>query len=111
MSMSPSFFEKLVVDLLVAMGYGGDMEDAATVTQQTNDGGVDGIIKEDALGLDNIYIQAKRWNDKKKVGVHEIRDFGSALDEAKASKGVFIMVHPTNRVILSLCKLKSLNLK
>lgn len=88
MKMSPSFFEKLVVDLLVAMGYGGDFENAATVTQQSRDGGIDGVIKEDTLGLDKIYIQAKRWATV--VGVHQIRDFGSALDEVKASKGIFI---------------------
>jgi restriction system protein len=85
---TPAFFEKIVVNLLVAMGYGGDLEDAATVTQPTRDGGIDGVIKEDPLGLDKIYVQAKRWSGM--VGVHEIRDFGSALDEVKASKGVII---------------------
>lgn len=88
MSLSPSFFETLVVDLLVAMGYGGDFKDAAEVTQQSKDGGVDGIIKEDKLGLDKIYIQAKRWNNS--VGVQTIQQFAGALDGVKASKGVFI---------------------
>ena len=64
----PKFFEKLVVDLLVAMGYGGDFEDAAKVTQFSNDGGIDGIIKEDALGLDKVYLQAKRWKETNVVG-------------------------------------------
>lgn len=87
-NMSPSFFESLVVDLLVAMGYGGDFMDAAEVTQQSKDGGVDGIIKEDKLGLDKIYIQAKRWTTV--VGKPIIQQFAGALDGVKASKGVFI---------------------
>lgn len=60
-SASPAFFEKMVVDLLVAMGYGGDLQGNAEATSYSNDGGIDGIIKEDRLGLDTIYIQAKRW--------------------------------------------------
>ena len=88
MNLSPSFFEKLVVDLLVAMGYGGDFEDAAKVTKKSKDGGVDGIIKEDKLGLDKIYIQAKRWTNV--VGKPVIQQFAGALDGVKASKGVFI---------------------
>lgn len=88
MNLSPSFFEKLVVDLLVAMGYGGDFEDAAKVTKKSKDGGVDGIIKEDKLGLDKIYIQAKRWANV--VGEPIIQQFAGALDGKKASKGVFI---------------------
>ena len=87
-NLSPTFFEKLVVDLLVAMGYGGDYQDAAEVTQQSKDGGVDGIIKEDKLGLDKIYIQAKRWMNV--VGKPIIQQFAGALDGVKASKGVFI---------------------
>lgn len=87
-NLSPTFFEKLVVDLLVAMGYGGDYQDAAEVTQQSKDGGVDGIIKEDKLGLDKIYIQAKRWMNV--VGKPVIQQFAGALDGVKASKGVFI---------------------
>lgn len=59
---SPKFFERLVVDLLVAMGYGGSREDAGSTVGQSGDGGIDGIIKEDKLGLDNIYVQAKRWD-------------------------------------------------
>lgn len=88
MNLSPSFFEKLVVDLLVAMGYGGDFEDAAKVTKKSKDGGVDGIIKEDKLGLDKIYIQAKRWANV--VGEPIIQQFAGALDGKRASKGVFI---------------------
>ena len=88
MNLSPKFFEKLVVDLLVSMGYGGDYKDAAEVTQANKDGGVDGIIKEDKLGLDKIYIQAKRWAGV--VGKPIVQQFAGALDEVKASKGVFI---------------------
>ena len=88
MSMSANFFEKLVVDLLVSMGYGGNYEDAAQVTQTSRDGGVDGVIKEDKLGLDKIYVQAKRWS--KNVGAPIIQQFSGALDGVRASKGVFI---------------------
>lgn len=86
----PKFFEKLVVDLLVAMGYGGDFEDAAKVTQFSNDGGIDGIIKEDALGLDKVYIQAKRWKETSIVGAPDIHKFMGALMSIGASKGVYI---------------------
>ena len=86
----PKFFEKLVVDLLVAMGYGGDFEDAAKVTQFSNDGGIDGIIKEDALGLDKVYLQAKRWKETNIVGAPDIHKFLGALTSIGASKGVFI---------------------
>ena len=87
-SQSPSFFEQLVIDLLVKMGYGGNREDAAAVTKMSHDGGIDGIIKEDRLGLDMIYIQAKRWEDT--VQKPEIHKFSGALKEKGASKGIFI---------------------
>lgn len=86
---SPQFFENLVVQLLVKMGYGGDFEDAAHVTQLSKDGGIDGIIKEDALGLDKIYIQAKRWNDRK-VNGPDIQQFLGALLNVGAHKGIYI---------------------
>lgn len=89
LDMSPSFFEKLVVELLVKMGYGGSFEDAASVTQYSHDEGIDGLIKEDKLGLDTIYIQAKRW-DKGTVGRKEIQAFVGAINMKHASKGVFI---------------------
>lgn len=85
---TPQFFEKLVVDLLKGMGYGGGNDDYGLVTQYSKDGGIDGIIKEDKLGLDNIYIQAKRWTVP--VGSREIQQFIGVLDGKKASKGVFI---------------------
>ncbi len=85
---SPSFFEKLVVDLLVAMGYGGSRKDAGQAIGRSGDDGIDGIIKEDRLGLDAIYIQAKRW--KATVGRPEVQSFAGSLEGQRARKGVFI---------------------
>ena len=85
---NPAFFEKLVVDLLLAMGYGGFDTANGEVTKYSGDGGIDGIIKEDKLGLDKIYIQAKRWENS--VPVSAIRDFAGSLLSKKARKGVFI---------------------
>jgi restriction system protein len=85
---SPSFFERLVVDLLLKMGYGGTKQDAGQAIGKSGDGGIDGIIKEDKLGLDIIYIQAKRWENS--VPVKELRDFVGALSYKKAKKGIFI---------------------
>lgn len=87
---SPTFFEQLVVDLLVEMGYGGSRDDAASVIGRSGDGGIDGIIKEDKLGLDSIYIQAKRWKEGATVGRPDIQQFAGALQGQKARKGVFI---------------------
>lgn len=86
---SPAYFEKLVVELLVRMGYGGSIKDAGRATRLTNDEGIDGIIKEDKLGLDFIYIQAKRW-DNQSVGRPDIQSFVGALDGQRANKGIFI---------------------
>lgn len=88
MEQTPSFFEHLVVDLMVKMGYGGTSSDAAQVTQITNDEGIDGIIYEDKLGLDKIYLQAKRWTNP--VGRPVIQQFAGALVGQNATKGVFI---------------------
>lgn len=85
---SPRFFEQLVVELLLKMGYGGSLKDAGKAIGQSGDGGIDGIIKEDKLGLDIIYIQAKRWENV--VGSKEIRNFVGSLVGQKANKGVFI---------------------
>ena len=85
---SPGFFEQFVLDLLVKMGYGGSREDAAQVVGKSGDEGIDGIIKEDRLGLDVIYIQAKRW--KNTVGSPEIQGFIGALQLKGAHKGIFI---------------------
>ena len=86
--MKPKAFEQLVVDVLVAMGYGGSQLDAAQVVGKSGDGGIDGVIKEDRLGLDMIYVQAKRHTND--VGPGAIREFVGSLGEHKATKGVFI---------------------
>ncbi|KAA0889880.1 restriction endonuclease [Oryzomonas rubra] len=86
---TPQFFERLVIQLLVRMGYGGSLKDAGQAVGKTGDGGIDGVIREDKLGLDNIYIQAKRWTDKT-VGSPDIDQFAGALSKKKASKGIFI---------------------
>lgn len=85
---SPRFFEKLVVDLLVAMGYGGSRKDAGQAIGRSGDDGIDGIIKEDRLGLDAVYIQAKRW--KATVGRPDVQSFAGSLEGHRARKGVFI---------------------
>jgi restriction system protein len=87
-SCSPAFFERLVVELLLAMGYGGSRAEAGRAIGQSGDGGIDGIIDEDKLGLDSIYIQAKRWEGT--VGRPEIQKFVGALQGNRANKGVFI---------------------
>lgn len=84
---SPTFFEYLVVELLVKMGYGGSRKGAGERIGQSGDGGIDGIIKEDRLGLDTIFIQAKRWQGS--VGRPEIQKFVGALQGQRARKGVF----------------------
>jgi len=86
---SPSFFERIVVELLVKMGYGGSRADAGRAIGRTGDGGIDGIIKEDKLGLDVVYIQAKRW-DNNPVGRPDVMQFAGALQAQKATKGILI---------------------
>jgi restriction system protein len=86
---SPSFFERVVVELLVKMGYGGSRADAGKAIGKTGDGGIDGIIKEDKLGLDVVYIQAKRWENNP-VGRPDVMQFAGALQAQKANKGIFI---------------------
>lgn len=85
-----AFFERLVVKLLVAMGYGGETVGSAAAIGRSGDGGLDGVIDQDALGLDRVYIQAKRFEPGKAVGPNAIRAFFGSLDIAKAAKGVFI---------------------
>lgn len=85
---APDFFERLVVELLLKMGYGGSRQDAGRAIGRSGDGGIDGIINEDRLGLDSIYLQAKRWENP--VGRPEIQKFAGALAEHRAKKGVFI---------------------
>ena len=85
---SPEFFERLVIDVLVKMGYGGSRKEAGQAIGKSGDEGIDGIIKEDKLGLDIIYIQAKRWQAT--VGRPEIQKFAGALLGQQAKKGIFI---------------------
>ena len=90
LDLSPASFEKLVVELLVKMGYGGSITDAGKALGKSGDEGIDGIIKEDKLGLDTIYIQAKRWKNGNVVGRPEIQKFVGALAGQGAKKGIFI---------------------
>lgn len=90
LSSTPGFFEKLVVELLVKMGYGGSQRDAAKAVGQSGDEGIDGIIDEDRLGLDNIYVQAKKWNRSTTIGRPEIQKFVGALQGKRSKKGIFI---------------------
>jgi restriction system protein len=87
-NMPPAFFERLVVELLVKMGYGGTLDDAGQAVGKSGDGGIDGIIKEDRLGLDLIHIQAKRWQNT--VGRPDIQGFAGSLEGARSKKGIFI---------------------
>lgn len=90
MEHSPQFFEKLVVELLLKMGYGGAFEESGITVGQSGDEGIDGIIREDKLGFSNIYIQAKRWNTDAAVGRPEVQKFVGALAGQGAQKGLFI---------------------
>jgi restriction system protein len=90
LAASPAFFEQVVVNLVTAMGYGGSVADAGQALGQSGDGGVDGVINEDALGLDRIYVQAKRYKEDNVVGPGAVRDFFGALDQFKAGKGLFV---------------------
>ncbi|MFG1294438.1 restriction endonuclease [Xanthobacter variabilis] len=87
---SPAFFEQLIVDLLVAMGYGGSHKDAAAQLGRSGDGGVDGIVNEDRLGLDRIYVQAKRYAPSNPVGRPDVNGFVGSLVGLGATKGVFV---------------------
>jgi restriction system protein len=86
----PDFFERLVIALLLAMGYGGTDFQAGKVLGKSGDGGVDGVIAQDPLGLDRVYVQAKRYASEVVVGPSQIRDFFGSLDDFKASKGLFV---------------------
>jgi restriction system protein len=109
---TPGFFERVIVDLLVKMGYGGSRPDAATQLGGSGDGGVDGVINEDRLGLDRVYIQAKRYSDGNVVGRPEVQKFIGSLVGMGATKGVFVTTskfsgeaaeyarHLTQRVVL-----------
>lgn len=94
-SCSPRFFERLVIDLLLAMGYGRDRAGAGRAIGQTGDGGIDGIIEEDKLGLEVLYVQAKRW--ERTVGRPDVQAFAGSLDGRRARKGVFITTSAFSR--------------
>ena len=87
---SPAFFEKLIIELLLAMGYGGTSEEAGRALGQSGDDGVDGVIDQDPLGVDQIFVQAKRYAEGNNVGAGAIRDFFGALSLKKAQKGIFV---------------------
>jgi len=94
---SPAFFEGLIIKLLLSMGYGGAVEEAGKVLGRSGDDGVDGVIDQDALGLDRIYVQAKRYADANVVGPAAIRDFFGSLDRHKATKGLFVTTSSFSR--------------
>ena len=98
----PDFFERLVVDVLITIGYGGSRKEAGQAMGKTGDGGIDGIIKEDKLGLDIIFIQAKRWENT--VGRPEIQKFAGALQGQRARKGIFITTSNFSKEALSYVK-------
>jgi len=89
-NVTPAFFEQLLIELLLAMGYGGTGEGAAHALGKTGDNGIDGVIDQDPLGVDQIYIQAKRYAQGNNIGAGDIRDFFGALNLKKAQKGIFI---------------------
>jgi restriction system protein len=99
---TPAFFEKLVVELLVAMGYGGSMEDAGKAVGRTGDEGIDGIIKEDKLGLEFVYVQAKNWEGT--VGRPTVQAFAGSLEGRRARKGVLITTSEFSREALEYVK-------
>jgi len=90
LSCSPEFFEKLIIDLMIGMGYGGSLKEAAEHVGKANDGGVDGVINEDQLGLDRIYLQAKRYAKGNTVGRQALQGFAGSLLGRGANKGVFV---------------------
>ncbi len=89
-SSTPDFFEQVILDLLISMGYGGARKDASQRLGKTGDGGIDGVIKEDALGLDVVYVQAKRYKENNAVPAAHVRDFIGSLAIKQANKGVFV---------------------
>ena len=89
-SAAPAFLEQVVVDLLLSMGYGGGDADRGRVTGRAGDGGIDGTIREDALGLDEVYVQAKKYAEGSAVGEGDLRNFSGAIDAAGTTKGVFV---------------------
>ena len=87
---APAFLERVIIDLLIGMGYGGGNATMGQVTGRSGDGGIDGTIREDALGLDEVYVQAKRYAEGKAVGESDLRNFAGAIDATGTTKGVFV---------------------
>lgn len=104
LEQSPTFFERVIVDLLVSMGYGGSHENAAMRLGKSGDGGIDGIIDEDRLGLDRIYVQAKRYASHVSVGRPEIQGFVGSLVGLGASKGVFVTTSSFSKLAIDYAK-------
>lgn len=110
MEKDPYYFERLVMDVLTKMGYGNQKENSAIITPKTNDGGIDGIINQDRLGLDKIYVQAKRWKSKKKVPKKEVQSFAGALAEKKSKSGIFITTSEFSKQAKNVAKNLSIRL-
>ena len=87
---APAFLERAVVDLMIAMGYGGGDAAMGRVIERSGDGGINGTIREDALGLDEVYVQAKKYGEGNTVGGDDVRNFAGAIDAAGTTKGVFV---------------------
>ncbi len=103
-AQGPEFFEQLVIDVLLAMGYGGRRRDLAARLGRTGDGGVDGVIAQDELGLDLIYLQAKRLRPSTTVPVGDVRDFAGSLDAHHAVKGIFVTTCRFSEPAVSFCE-------
>jgi restriction system protein len=103
-AQEPAFFEDLVIDVLLAMGYGGRRRDLARRLGRSGDGGVDGLIAMDELGLDLIYLQAKRLKPGHVVPVTDLRDFAGSLDAHNASKGIFVTTSHYSPAGISFCQ-------
>ncbi len=104
MEATPAFFERVIVDLLLAMGYGGSRADAGEQLGGTGDGGVDGVIREDQLGLDRVYLQAKRYQPGKTVGSETVQGFIGALVNKSAQKGVLITTSSFSKAAIDAAK-------
>ncbi|MBI2717375.1 MAG: restriction endonuclease [Rhizobiales bacterium] len=100
----PAFFEGLVIDVLLAMGYGGRRRDLARKLGRSGDGGVDGVIAMDELGLDLVYLQAKRLKPGSVVPISEVRDFAGSLDAYHAGKGIFVATSHFSPAAVSFCR-------
>jgi restriction system protein len=100
----PAFFENLVIDVLLALGYGGRRRDLARCLGRSGDGGVDGVISTDELGLDQVYVQAKRIRPSQAVPIGEVRDFAGSLDAHRATKGVFVTTSHFSQSAVEFCK-------